>query len=88
MHGVYITCTGANNSPLVNSDEPSHPDNSNFVNYMVARPDHMGNHAEEVLLDRFNKLWFKFRQQPSVILIFSWLMPCEGCTESIINRLG
>ena len=84
----YTISTDANNDRLVNSDKPSHPDSSNLVNYIVARPDHKGSHAEEVLLDRFNELWLKFRRRPSLILIFSWLMPCGGCTEAIITRLG
>lgn len=86
----YTALADANNGQLVNSNECSHPDSSNLVNYIVARPDHDRHtrHAEEVLLDRFNELWRNFGRRPSLILIFSWLMPCNECTEDIINRLG
>ena len=87
-HYVHLTILAdTSNGQLVNSIKSFHPDSSNLVNYIVARPDHM-DHAEVVLLDRFNELQQKFGRRPSLILIFSWLMPCSECTEAIINRLG
>lgn len=91
-NSIIIIYTGVkNNGQLVNSGQSSYPDNSNLVNYIVACPDNMGNHAELILLDRFNELWQNFvrsARQPSLILFFSWLMPCEGCTDAFITRLG
>ena len=69
---------------LVNPKECFHPDNSNLGNYMVAHPVERDKHAEVILLDRFDDLLQSFGEEPFLILIFSWLMPCVECTKAII----
>ena len=76
--------TGTTSNQLVNPSKRSHPDTSDLGNYMVACPVEGGKHAEVILLERFNALWRSFGEEPSCILIFSWLMPCVKCTEAIV----
>ena len=87
MHSCTIPAwctTETRSNQLVNPSKRSHPDTSDLGNYMVARPDEWGNHAEVILLQRFNNLLQSFGEEPSIILIFSWLMPCVECTKAII----
>ena len=77
--------TETTSNQLVNPSERFHPDTSNLVNYMVAHPFERGKHAEVILLERFNDLLRNFGEEPSLILIFSWLMPCVECTKAIVT---
>ena len=56
----------------------------------MARPDGSGKDAERTLLDRFHDLQTTYLGQKSgrtlsLILIYSWLMPCNMCTDDIIE---
>ena len=84
---MILYTTETNDPEEVNSSKCSHPEPPNLVNYVVACPDHFRHkHAEIILLERFDDLWQSFVQlhTPSLILIFSWIMPCTDCTEAII----
>ena len=69
---------------------PSNDDH--LVNYIVARPDQSYSpplhvHAEKILLNRFDVLKEKFPGSSiSMVLLYSWLMPCSGCTQQLIQK--
>ena len=63
-------------------------------NYIAARPDRNKNktsyrHAEQFLLDKQRILIRNYTQnhgqQPQLIVLYSWLMPCSNCTTRIIK---
>ena len=74
-----------------------------YCNYIVARPTiREGIHSEREIFDigstdcsnnsRFNELWDAYCCQhdqvhPEYILIYSWNLPCENCTDLIIKSL-
>ena len=74
-----------------------------YYNYIVARPTiSEGIHSEQEIFDigstdystnsRFNELWDAYCCQhkqvhPKYILIYSWNLPCENCTDLIIKSL-
>ena len=74
-----------------------------YCNYIVARPTIAeGIHSEREIFDigstdystnsRFNELWDAYCRQhkqvyPKYILIYSWNLPCENCTDLIIKSL-
>ena len=74
-----------------------------YCNYIVARPTiSEGIHSEREIFDigstecsnnsRFNELWDAYCCQhkqvhPKYILIYSWNLPCENCTDLIIKSL-
>lgn len=75
---------------LVDNSFVSFPTDDDLVNYIVARPDQRYSpplHAEETLLDRFDTLKDRFPgSQISTVLVYSWLMPCSGCTKLLIQK--
>lgn len=79
---------------LVDKSFVSFPSNDDhLVNYIVARPDQSYSpplhvvHAEKILLNRFDVLKEKFPGSSiSTVLLYSWLMPCSGCTQLIIQK--
>ena len=75
---------------LVDNSFVSFPTDDDLVNYIVARPDQRCSpprHAEETLLDRFDALKDRYPGSPiSTVLLYSWLMPCSGCTELLIQK--
>lgn len=77
---------------LVDNHFVSFPkDDDDLVNYIVARPDHQRysppRHAEETLLDRFDALKDRFPGLSiSTVLVYSWLMPCSGCTKLLVKK--
>ena len=71
--------------PTTNSNTPTHPQEAQISNYVVARPDN-GNHAERFLLNNLNTLMINAR--PHLILLYSWMMPCPRCTTAIERSLG
>ena len=66
-----------------------------FNNYIIARPEDIGGdtiHAEEMIFEKFDKLLDAYKtknrnQTPASIMLYSWIMPCENCTEAIIKEL-
>lgn len=64
-------------------------DDEHLVNYVVARPDnkHPSIHAEKFLLCRFEALQTAC-QTFSTIVVYSWLMPCQECTNTLIETLS
>ena len=87
MSDMLFAGTKHPGNQLVNHSVPSFPDHNNdFVNYIVAHPDHTQHptvHAEMILLQRFQTLRNKY---PTMIL-YSWMMPCSGCTNALIQSL-
>jgi deoxycytidylate deaminase len=75
---------------LVDNSFVSFPTDDDLVNYIVARPDQRYSpplHTEEILLSRFDALKNRFPGSPiSTVLIYSWLMPCSGCTKLLIQK--
>lgn len=67
------------------------PDNK-LGNYITARPGkhhhHHCEHAEALLLDRFDYLRDKSGEACESIVLYTWFLPCEHCTEKIIDTLG
>ena len=83
-------------SQLVNKSMVSFPDNDHLENYIVARPDEIKGlvntvhvHAEKTLLNRFDSLKDEFSKSGtmvSTVIFYSWLMPCSGCTQLLVNK--
>lgn len=61
-----------------------------FLFYKV--PEIYYEHAETFLLDEFNSLFKVFEAdgkcQARVVIMFSWLFPCDHCTGELIRRFG
>ena len=87
----------ANNNGLYPVIEPnfghprSPPDRiaARYNNYLAARP-HNGVHSEIQILDRLDELYNAYvrnhnGQAPRALLIYSWIVPCIGCTDRIVN---
>ena len=82
--------------PILYESETFSPKPKQFNNYIIARPDDIGDntkHAEEVILENFDELWDAYEnknsnQTPASIILYSWIMPCEDCTEDIIKKLS
>ena len=64
------------------------------MNYVAARPENVPQlsdaiHAEDHLLGELRRLWNNyrnhFRQTPTFMLLYSWIMPCPDCTNLILN---
>ena len=78
---------------LVNPSVPSFPDRDTHLgNYIVARPDHNVTqsrhvHAEKILLDRLLRLEALKDEYDPTIVLYSWMMPCTGCTNALIQSL-
>ena len=66
------------------------PPDENSLNYLTARPDGK-NHAEALILERFNSLTRSFyrahRHTFKTILLFTWILPCDQCKEKILQEL-
>ena len=72
--------------PLTDSSQSTYPPRAQISNYVVARPED-GNHAERLLLDNLNTVLPMYDPPPRVIL-YTWTMPCTGCTMAIVRALG
>ena len=71
----------------------SHPNRKCFNNFIIARPKDNIKHAEAVILDNFDQLWVAYKtknynQTPASIILYSWIMPCNDCTDAIIKKLS
>ena len=75
------------NTPLVNNAYPYFP-RGNLGNYLVARPDG-GRHCERIIFRQIRLLQNAYRRVhpggPRCILLYSWLLPCSGCTSEILR---
>ena len=82
-------------NPIVDNTHPLSPANPNlYVNYVAARPENVPQleeaiHAEDHLLGELRRLWNNYRnyfgQTPTFMLLYSWIMPCQTCTNLILN---
>ena len=74
------------NTPLVNNAYPYFP-RGNLGNYLVARPDR-GRHCERIIFCQIRLLQNAYRRVhpggPNCIILYSWLLPCSGCTNEIL----
>ena len=69
----------------------SPPDSSTYDNYLAARPNN-GVHSEIQILDRLDSLYNAYKAKhngrpPKALLLYSWIVPCTGCTDKIIAKL-
>ncbi len=82
----YRTSRGiVNSSNATNRRYPTFPLDRDLCNYITARPDY-GGHAEKLIMDRFHLL-LRDRSCRSIVL-YTWLLPCKGCTRRIRETLG
>ncbi|XP_052800769.1 uncharacterized protein LOC128231708 [Mya arenaria] len=81
--------------PVTDNNHPFSPSNpSDFGNYVVSRPGYIPQlqdviNAEEISLGHIQRLWNnyinRFNQTPTLMLHYSWIMPCEQCVDLILN---
>ena len=75
------------NTPLVNNNYPCFP-RGDLGNYLVARPDE-GRHCEKIIFCQIHLLQKAYRRVhprgPRCIILYSWLLPCSGCTREILR---
>ena len=75
------------NTPLVNNNYPYFP-RGDLGNYLVARPDE-GRHCEKIIFHQIHLLQDAYRRVhprgPRCIILYSWLLPCSGCTREILR---
>ena len=70
--------------PLVNNRYPYFP-RDNLGNYIVARPDE-GDHCEKIIFHQRHLLQDIYRNvNPKCIILYSWILPCTGCTNEILR---
>ena len=79
--------------PILYESETFSPESKMFNNFIIARPKDNIKHAEAVILDNFDQLWVAYKtknynQTPASIILYSWIMPCNDCTEAIIKKLS
>ena len=81
---------------LTNNEKVTWPPDEQIVNYIVARVDRetcpgTSIHSEESLINRAVKLFESYQNtfdsQPSLLILFSWLMPCKHCTSQFIHKV-
>ena len=85
----------AHDNPIVDNTHPISPQNpSNYVNYVAARPEDVPQledaiHAEDHILGELRRLWNnylnRFGHTPTFMFLYSWVMPCQDCTQLILN---
>ena len=85
--------------PFLDKDYPSMPrEITSYGNYIVARPRSNSCHSEEEIFGKyssiespFSNLWSVYVKQnrslPKCILVYTWNLPCNRCTEVIIRSL-
>lgn len=70
---------------------PTFPPSEKLFNYITARPDESGNHAEKLILEKFGALIQSYRYYCSnlkSIVLYTWLLPCKTCQKEIVRVLG
>ena len=82
----YRTKSGiVDSSNATNRSSPTFPLDRDVCNYITARPDGR-DHAEKLIMDKFHLL-LRDRSCRSIVL-YTWLLPCKGCTRRIRETLG
>lgn len=65
------------------------PEDDEVVNYITAGPN--SRHAEDLLMDKLHLLMGKFRdyshQACEMIVLYTWLLPCDNCKDIIIEKM-
>ena len=71
------------------------PEEKNFGNYIVARPDEASSgyseytHAEVIIFRHLSNLLKAFKnlkhEEPALVFLYSWITPCEECTKLIVK---
>ena len=83
---IEKTICWSRNGALTNRMLSTYPPDNDLGNFMVARPD--GLHAEVLLMHRFNSLWARQSRHCKTILLYSWLLPCISCAQTMADVLG
>ena len=85
--------------PILDKDYPFMPQEvASYGNYVVARPTINSCHSEAEIFTRnsstespFSNLWSVYVKQnrsfPKCILLYTWNLPCNRCTDAIIRSL-
>ena len=81
--------------PLTDRTHYFSPPDDQCVNYIAARPrptEVRTIHAEKTLMEKLHSLWnaylTKFHSCPKHIILYTWMMPCNGCTRDIKRNLS
>ncbi len=80
----------------VDSTVVSMPPESNYTNYIVARPhgktEGTKKHSEIILMEQLDGLYTAFKlntgEAPIAIFLYSHLMPCTKCSTAIVEKLS
>lgn len=73
------------------------PSTSETYNFQVARPSEEHVHSEIQLINNLNNLWNRYTNYLTMnggsasiraLLLYSWIMPCQRCTNVIIRALS
>ncbi|PIK37704.1 hypothetical protein BSL78_25462 [Apostichopus japonicus] len=81
----------ASGNPLIDWSRPLSPSNQNqYVNFIVAVPNHIGEHSERQIMPHLGQLLQRFRithdnQNPAAIILYTRICPCQDCTDDIIH---
>ena len=86
------------NDDMTNPNRSFMPEEQNFGNYIVARPEETlpGSrefiHAEAIIFEQLPTLLKAFiklkKEKPALVFLYSWITPCEECTKLIIKYAG
>ena len=101
-HLVQMTFTPSDfyGQPFLDKDYPFMPQEvASYGNYVVARPTSNSCHSEEEIFGKyssidspFSNLWSVYVRQnhsmPKCILLYTWNLPCNRCTDTIIQSLN
>ncbi len=60
-----------------------YPSNFSFITARV----HNGKHAEQLMMKKFEQLKNDYKEPVKFIVLYSWLLPCEGCCNNIISTI-
>lgn len=100
LNKVKLIPSGVDGKPQIDNSQRTMPPSAEYCNYIVARPtiservhsekEIFGKH-EDSKNSRFDELWNAYclhhPLQPKYILIYSWNLPCEDCSNWIIRSL-
>ena len=89
----YKPCKdGDGKKPVIDSSISLSPPDGMYGNYLAAQPNRKGKHSEIQILDRLDDLYNQYKvihdgQPPEALLLYSWIVPCEKCTDAIVAKL-
>ena len=83
-----VTIKQSPSCTMTDNTSPTHPPNSTLRDYIVGRPEKSKQHAEKLLLERFDELLARNEFSCQSIVLYTWFVPCDDCTGKIINKLG